>query len=144
MKIKNDGVSIRVTIAWSGWGKVSVARAATRIIGLEKYSPINLFLFTGVAGGVGTNMNQWDIVLPNALIQHDMDARPIFEKYVIPALKKSALIPNKFYSKKIYKILKDNVDNKNLDKFGKLISGLIATGDKFISDKSSLEIIKMI
>ena len=100
MKIKNDGVSIRVTIAWSGWGKVSVARAATRIIGLEKYSPINLFLFTGVAGGVGTNMNQWDIVLPNALIQHDMDARPIFEKYVIQALKKSALIPNKFYSKK--------------------------------------------
>ena len=135
---KKSDKPIKLTVAWSGWGKVSVARAATRIIGLQKSSPINLFLFTGVAGGVGKNINQWDIILPNALIQHDMDARPLFEKYVIPALKKSVLIPNRYYSRKITEILENNIDNINLNKFGKLINGTIATGDKFISDKDSI------
>ena len=32
---KNQEIKIYLTIAWSGWGKVSSARAATRLVGLN-------------------------------------------------------------------------------------------------------------
>ena len=38
-------------------------------------------LFTGVAGSAKSILKQWDIVIPNQLIQYDLDARPIFDKY---------------------------------------------------------------
>ena len=46
-----------------------------------------ILLFTGVAGAIDKKLKQWDIVIPYELIQHDMDARPLFKKYEIPALK---------------------------------------------------------
>ena len=39
--------------------------------------PIDVVLFTGVAGAVNKELKQWDIILSEGLIQHDMDARPI-------------------------------------------------------------------
>ena len=81
--------SVNIIFAWSGWGKVSAARAITRILaGINK---IDLIIFTGVAGAANKSLNQWDIVIANEVIQHDMDARPIFEKYVLPPLKKAKL-----------------------------------------------------
>ena len=72
---------IFITAAWSGWGKVSAARAATRIIcSSEKISlPIDLFIFTGVAGAINSDLKQWDIIVPNKVCQYDMDARPILK-----------------------------------------------------------------
>ena len=32
-------------------------------------------------------------MIPSELVQHDMDARPLFKKYVIPALEKSKINP---------------------------------------------------
>ena len=79
---------IKIITAWSGWGKVSAARAATRLIGLNLKSipKISLIIFNGVAGSVNSNLNQWDIVIASQLIQHDMDARPIFSRYTIPEI----------------------------------------------------------
>ena len=53
--------SIYLSIAWSGWGKVSSARAATRMIALaeKNNSPLDLLIFTGVAGAVKENLKQW-------------------------------------------------------------------------------------
>ena len=84
--------SVFITLAWSGWGKVSSARAATRLIS-HSYNDksIDLIIFTGVAGAVDPSLEQWDIVVPNSLMQHDMDASPIFEKYTIPALDQSEI-----------------------------------------------------
>ena len=43
--------SVYISAAWSGWGKVSAARAATRILGTHfNQRPVDLLLFTGVAG----------------------------------------------------------------------------------------------
>ena len=44
---------------------------------------ISALFFFGVAGAINTNLKQWDIILSKKLVQHDMDARPIFKKYVI-------------------------------------------------------------
>ena len=53
---------------------------------ISKNCKVNLVVFTGVAGAVNKKLKQWDIVLSEAIIQHDMDARPLFDKFVIPAI----------------------------------------------------------
>ena len=47
---------------------------------------IDLLLFTGVAGAADLSLQQWDVVLADAVVQHDMDARPLFPRFTLPAL----------------------------------------------------------
>ena len=115
---------IFVTVAWSGWGKVSAARATTRLIS-SRYNniPIEMILFTGVAGAVNDKLKQWDVVLSEAVIQHDMDARPIFDRYVVPAINNSKIFSNKKILKKIYPLLEKKL-NKQIPKYlGNYIKG---------------------
>ncbi len=136
----NNQTPVYITLAWSGWGKVSAARAVTRIISSSFYRiPIKLILFTGVAGGVNKNLKQWDIVLPDSLIQYDLDARPIFDKFVIPSLKISKLKPKKKIHELIYSGLVKAKNNNKLINFGKINKGLIGTGDQFIANNSDLK-----
>jgi len=132
--------SVYITLAWSGWGKVSAARAITRILACE--NKIDLILFTGVAGAANTSLNQWDIVIANEVIQHDMDARPIFEKFVLPPLKKAKLECNNFFKNWIFNTLTKSVNDGRLKGFGNIKKGLIATGDSFISDSNVIKRLK--
>jgi len=131
---------LKVSVAWSGWGKVSAARAMTRLISsaTEKI-PIDLVLFTGVAGAANKKLNQWDFVISEQIIQHDFDASPLFPKYVIPAINKSTLICKKDLVEIGYLAAKKTLSdipylNKNSVK-----KGFIATGDNFISNKKTME-----
>ena len=136
----NKNKRIFLKVGWSGWGKVSAARAITRILS-GRYK-IDLIIFTGVARATNKNLNQWDIVIANEVIQHDMDARPIFEKFVLPPLKKSKLESDKILKNWMFNSLTKNVKNGNLNKFGLIKKGLIATGDKFISQESIIKKLK--
>ncbi len=135
-----NGYEIYITTAWSGWGKVSSSRAATRLIQVSsEKSKIDLFIFTGVAGGLREDVNQWDLVLASQLIQHDMDASPLFPKYVIPALNKKILkADNKIINWAFESINKFKIQKK-LKKFSKVHLGLIATGDRFITSKNCIQ-----
>ena len=132
--------SVYVTLAWSGWGKVSVSRAITTI--LAGKNKVDLIIFTGVAGAANKNLSQWDVVIANEVIQHDMDARPIFEKFVLPPLKKAKLEPDKLLRDWIFSSLKQSVQNGDLTGFGHIKKGLIATGDSFISDENVIKRLK--
>ncbi len=83
--------TVRLSLAWSGWGKVSASRAATRLLASDPQ--IDLIVFTGVAGAADPALRQWDVVLADAVVQHDMDARPLFPRFTVPALKKDQLQP---------------------------------------------------
>ena len=136
---KNNQYKIILSIAWSGWGKVSAARAATRLIA-NKYEDValDLLFFTGVAGSVSEEINQWDIILANKVVQYDMDARPLFQRFFIPVFNKAKLTPNKYWNDWIYETIKNNLKHKSLNSFKNLHSGEIGTGDKFISDKKDI------
>ena len=135
-----DNSSIYLSVAWSGWGKVSAARAATRILSTNyKGKSLDLLIFTGVAGAVDSRLKQWDIVLPTELIQHDMDARPLFQKYVIPSLNSSEIKSLDQWLNWAFKTLIEQKLNIKPYPFGSIKKGKIATGDTFISDKSFLE-----
>ena len=101
--------------------------------------PINLALFTGVAGAIDRKLKQWDIVISDSVMQHDMDVRPIFEKYVIPAINNQKIFTNKLIINSVFNSLNKKLREEKLKKFSTLIKGLIATGDKFISEKQKIK-----
>ena len=136
----SEKLNIKLSIAWSGWGKVSAARAATRLISHKfQNSQIDALLFTGVAGAINTNLKQWDIVVANEYVQHDMDARPLYKKYEIPGLKTCRIKSKKLISDWAFNTLKNSISKGSLDMYGNIYEGLIATGDKFINSKNQVE-----
>jgi adenosylhomocysteine nucleosidase len=70
-----------VVLVLSGIGKVAAACTATLLI--ERYG-VNRIVFTGVAGGLGEGVAVGDVVLADALLQHDLDVSPIFPRHEVP------------------------------------------------------------
>ena len=128
----SDG--IQLSLAWSGWGKVCAARAATRL--LAAAPDLDLLIFTGVAGAAHSDQNQWDVVLADAVVQHDMDASPLFPRFTLPPLNRDRLKPDPGWFTWAADALKSAAENGELENFGCFSSGLVATGDRFIGDAS--------
>src|ERR1035437_5255176 len=74
-------------------GKVAAAVTAATLI--ERFD-ITHIVFTGVAGGANPNINVGDIVIADSLVQHDMNATPLFPRFEIPLTGLSHFIPDIF------------------------------------------------
>jgi adenosylhomocysteine nucleosidase len=70
-----------VVLVLSGIGKVAAATTATLLI--HEFDAAAL-LFTGVAGGLAPGVRVGDVVVAQSLLQHDMDASPLFPRYEVP------------------------------------------------------------
>jgi adenosylhomocysteine nucleosidase len=70
-----------VVCALSGIGKVAAATTTAALI--ERFG-VRGILFTGVAGGIGADVNVGDVVIARTFLQHDMDASPIFPRWQLP------------------------------------------------------------
>jgi adenosylhomocysteine nucleosidase len=64
-------------------GKVAAAATASALI---HAFDVEAIVFTGVAGGVGPSVHIGDIVVGETLLQHDMNAEPLFPRFEIPLL----------------------------------------------------------
>ena len=64
-----------------------------------------------------------------------MDARPIYDKYVIPSINNQKIYANKFILEKVFNSLNKSQIQNEFQGFGNLYKGLIGTGDIFISEK---------
>lgn len=131
-----------VVLVFSRWGKVAATTTATSLITQFK---INQLIFTGVAGAVASNLNIGDIIIGEKFYQHDMDARPLFAKHVIPLTdtvyfkSDSQLIKRaKSACNNLIKSLSESIPEKYLSEFKitkpKYTVGCIASGDQFIAD----------
>ena len=112
-----------IIIVESGVGKVNSART-TQIL-IDNFKP-NLIINIGVAGGLTDSINILDIVIGEKLVQHDFDIT-IFNhpKGYIPKIGEY-VETNKDLVNKIYNL---GISlNLNIHK------GIIASGDKFITD----------
>lgn len=71
-------------------GKVAAATTTTVLLTEMACRQI---IFTGVAGGLGADVRVGDVVVADALVQHDMDASPLFPRYELPGLGVTHLHP---------------------------------------------------
>ena len=115
-----------VVIAKCGIGKVFAAICAESMI--LKYSP-SLIINTGVAGALASGIKAGDVVIADRLLQHDMDTSALGdEKGLISGI-------NRIYfeaDERARGILLEAAAELGL----RASLGTVATGDKFIADKS--------
>ncbi len=139
----------KVVVVYSRVGKVAASATVTTLILEFKVSEL---IFTGVAGGIHADVKIGDIVLGQSLIQHDMNAQPLFPAYEIPMLGKAYFEANssqlEVATTAILEILEEQhlhnvISEKDLDKFNihqpQLHVGLIGSGDLFFSTNSQKE-----
>ncbi len=118
-----------VAIAKCGVGKVFAAICAEAMA--IKYSP-DLIVNTGVGGALKAGLKTTDTVIASSLVQHDMDTSPIGD----PVGLISGI--NKVYfesDKRAVEILEESAKALGLN----AVVGRVATGDKFIAEKSDKE-----
>ena len=129
-----------VVAVLSGIGKVAAATTATLLI---QQLGVSRVVFTGVAGGLGPDVNVGDVVVARTLLQHDYDVSPILPRYVIPGHGLSHFPADQALSDllveaghKVLAQLRDHVDDQSMARFGlhqpKLHQGLIISGDRFV------------
>ncbi|MDH0660124.1 5'-methylthioadenosine/adenosylhomocysteine nucleosidase [Empedobacter sp. GD03865] len=139
----------KVVVVYSRVGKVAASATVTTLI-LE--FNVSELIFTGVAGGIHADVKIGDIVLGQSLIQHDMNAQPLFPTYEIPMLGKAYFEADssqlEVATTAILEILEEQhlhnvISEKDLDKFNihqpQLHVGLIGSGDLFFSTNSQKE-----
>jgi adenosylhomocysteine nucleosidase len=132
-----------VVSVFSGWGKV--ASAATAAILISRFD-VDMIVLAGLCGGVGKNIHIGDIIIADTLIQYDLDASPIFPRYEIPLRGISRIPANQSLVDKAtagcQSVVNQPALRQSLTTFGnaspKVIAGLVATGDQFISDAQTI------
>lgn len=134
-----------VVIAFSRWGKVAAATTTTQLI--NDY-PITELIFTGVAGALKPELNIGDVVIGTRLYQHDMNASPLYPKFVVPLLNEEYFTTTD--TKKLMtcaKMFANNFPNFIKTSDARLFSisqpkvyvGAILSGDQFISSTEKIK-----
>lgn len=130
-------------------GKVSAA--ITTMLLLEKFGVTHI-VFSGVAGGVDPRLKIGDVVLAEGLVQHDMDASPLFPRFEIPLLGKtefeSPLVDHAVEAAGRYlqnQFIQDVPEAKR-EAFGigqpSVYRGLVISGDQFLADPARTQALR--
>lgn len=120
-----------------------VAAAVTAAVLLERFG-VRAIVFSGVAGGLAPGVNVGDVVVATALLQHDMDASPLFPKYEVPLMGISRFTTDASISDALATVAEETlrdpvalVGQAAVDEFGlrspKVHRGLLVSGDRFVS-----------
>ncbi|HHB94434.1 MAG TPA: 5'-methylthioadenosine/adenosylhomocysteine nucleosidase [Campylobacterales bacterium] len=119
-----------IVIAYSKIGKVFASLTATILI--EKFGCTQL-LFSGVAGAINPNLKIGDLIIADALCQHDLDITAFGHPYgFVP--EGEVCIPT---DKRLRDIAKEVASKSSLT----LQEGIIATGDQFVASIDRKEFI---
>jgi adenosylhomocysteine nucleosidase len=130
-----------VVLVLSGIGKV--AAATTTALLLQSFNARRL-VFTGVAGGLGDGVRVGDIVVARQLLQHDMDASPLFPRFEVPLTGRSHFDADAALSDALAAAAQRCLARADaligaprLGAFGirgaRLHEGLVVSGDRFVS-----------
>jgi adenosylhomocysteine nucleosidase len=125
-----------VILVLSGVGKVAAATTAALL--LDRFE-VRALLFTGVAGGLGDGVQVGDVVVARQLLQHDMDASPLFPRWEVPLSGRSRFDADADWAARLAAAARRVLaaPPPGLASFGisgpRLHEGLVISGDRFVS-----------
>ena len=137
-----------LVVVFSRWGKVAAAVTATQLLNDFEVDEI---IFTGVSGALDPSLKVGDIVIGNELYQHDMDTRPLFNRFEIPLLNKTGFStkenPALEQAAKLFtSSIKTHIPKEKLAQFSidriQIQKGTIISGDQFVNSKEKVKELK--
>ncbi|MYN13276.1 5'-methylthioadenosine/adenosylhomocysteine nucleosidase [Pusillimonas sp. TS35] len=126
-----------------------VAAAATTVTMIRELG-VGALVFTGLAGAVASHLNVGDVVVADSLLQHDMDARPLFPRFEIPLLGCSRFNADAGMSALLAASAQTYLDDDFMVHAGPRVCtqfrlrrprvhrGMIVSGDRFVSDSGEV------
>jgi adenosylhomocysteine nucleosidase len=122
-----------VVAVLSGIGKVAASITATAVI--TRFQATRL-IFTGVAGGLGQGVQVGDVAVARELLQHDLDASPIFPRHQIPGRGLSRIPTCPTLSEALLAAAHQTLAVSG----GQQVhEGLIVSGDRFVSSAAEAQ-----
>ena len=140
-----------VVLVLSGIGKV--AASITTVLLLHEFH-VRKLVFTGVAGGLARGVRVGDVVVAEQLLQHDMDASPLFPRFEIPLTGRSRFATHSRLADELSAAAGRCLDHadayvgsQHLLDFAidtpLLHRGLIASGDRFVSSEAESDALRV-
>ena len=129
-------------------GKVAAATTATLLV--EKFGVTHI-LFTGVAGAGDAAIKVGDIVVAESLVQHDMDASPLFPRFEVPLTGLSHFASDRQLALDLHDAARffletdfiHAIDARERADFGlrapRVHRGLVGSGDQFVGDREHIQ-----
>lgn len=130
-----------VVVVLSRIGKVAAATTATLL--LSEFD-VDRILFTGTAGGLGDGVKVGDVVVADTLLQHDMDASPLFPRHEVPLYGRARFEADRAMSAMLAEaarqVLAELTPTPAFAGFGitapAVHRGLMVSGDRFVSTRA--------
>jgi len=121
-----------VILVRCGIGKV--AAATTTAVLLDAFDA-GALLFTGVAGGLGAGVHVGDIVVASALLQHDMNAEPLFPRWEVPLTGRARFDADAAWSTRLVRAGRALATSNLHADTATVHHGLVVSGDRFVATR---------
>ena len=119
-----------VILVRCGIGKV--AAATTTAVLLDAFDASAL-LFTGVAGGLGEGVRVGDIVVATTLLQHDMNAEPLFPRWEVPLTGRARFDADAGWTARLVRAGRALAATGTHAREATVHEGLVVSGDRFVA-----------
>ncbi len=119
-----------VILVRCGIGKV--AAATTTAVLLDAFDASAL-IFTGVAGGLGDGVRVGDIVVATTLLQHDMNAEPLFPRWEVPLTGRARFDADAAWSARLAQASRALAAADAHAVGAAIHEGMVVSGDRFVA-----------
>jgi adenosylhomocysteine nucleosidase len=136
----------RCVVTLARVGKVAAAATVSALI---HAFDVEAVVFTGVAGGVGRDVRIGDIVVADALMQHDLDASPLFPRFEVPLLGVACFTSDLSLSARLADACERFVTEEGVTLAARFATamprvhrGLVISGDQFVASAAAVEALR--
>ncbi len=128
-----------VILVRCGIGKV--AAATTTAVLLDTFDA-GALLFTGVAGGLGAGVRVGDIVVATTLLQHDMNAEPLFPRWEVPLTGRARFDADAAWTQRLVRASRTVVATDTHAAGARIHQGLVVSGDRFVATRAESDALR--
>jgi len=138
---------VEVVVTHSRIGKVAAAVASVELVAQYRVDQI---VFLGVAGSLCSDLAAGDIVIAERLVQHDLDASPLFPPMEIPLLGRTFLETDAGITDSLQRAAEGFLlaehpmlpHARDAVAAPRLVRGDVATGDRFIASPDARALVR--